>query len=151
MRVGELGIEVLHGEGADEMYRDDNRQLEEDEQQGAWLKSVWEGKKEGTAAETKEQDEAEEDDDGFGDDFDEFNEGGGDDDFGDFDEADEVEAENEQSPQPIQPSIPNILSGLVSIVHTSTRFSILITLPPATFKPLQFDPRPTPRSNIPLH
>ncbi|KAK4555891.1 hypothetical protein LTR86_007111 [Recurvomyces mirabilis] len=93
--------------------RDDDREVGGDEQQGAWLKSVWEGKQGGPTSKSEDQDEAEEDEDeGFGDDFDDFNEGGGDDDFGDFDEADEAEAETEEPQHKKQPAIPDILAGL---------------------------------------
>lgn len=99
------------------------------EDQQAWFRDMWEGKKEEELHESVEEpleepaDAAIEnnnnnDDDDFGDDFDEFaEEGGDDDDFGDFDEADAddgiVEGES-QEPQPQSQPTSSSLSGLVS-------------------------------------
>lgn len=71
-----------------------------------------------------ETDEAPEDDDGFGDDFDDFEAGAGDDDFGDFDAGFEQPPERSE-PTPPKPPAPAPESPFVSIViHTYIQTSI---------------------------
>ncbi|KAI5359369.1 hypothetical protein Slin14017_G102710 [Septoria linicola] len=95
-------------------------QVEQDpEDRQAWFRSMWEGKHEDdtptqetpqTTQNDIPDDDAEDDDAGFGDDFDDFAEGGEDDDFGDFDEPTTPAPVPEQRPQPY--SLPDALAGL---------------------------------------
>ena len=86
---------------------------------------MWEGERQPEPI----QNAQDEDEDGFGDDFDEFAEGGGggdDDDFGDFDEATPTTApqqsqQQDEPPPAVPPSTaPDILASLVSSFTNTT-------------------------------
>jgi hypothetical protein len=121
----------------------EDAQIERDpEDQQAWFRSMWEGKAaveqpvalqddaDKVAVEDADQDEDDfgddqdaQNDDDFGDDFDEFAEEAEDDDFGDFDDATPAAEVPPPSVPPLQDtSSQNIFAGLVSSLSTNPRY-----------------------------